>query len=136
MMTIPFKNTEKLMKNRMNICNVDLRHVQQQRRQQTKQSQFKTIWIVVVYTNQHVSQLGFSLQLGIMSVFQENAFVFCVHSGLICCNKGGVVQLLASYITTISPLSFRCVNFSPRRGYPGVLKFTMGSLLQKYKGYV
>ena len=69
----------------------------QQRQQQTKQRQFKTSSIV--HKSTCLRQLGSSLQVGLMSYFQENTFVCFVHSGLIFCNKHGVLQLPAPYIT-------------------------------------
>ena len=77
------------MKNRMNICNLDLRYAQKTKKEEEKRrkkkKKKKTIQDYLVRSSEHKStcsqQLGSSLQLRLMSYFQENAFVCCVHSG-------------------------------------------------------
>jgi hypothetical protein len=68
LMTIHFKrNTDILMK-----CSIVLLIC-------GKQRQFKNIWVVVVYKNQDAHANWDLLQLGLMRLFPDNAFVCCMH---------------------------------------------------------
>jgi hypothetical protein len=97
------KDTDILMKNRMNICHIELRHAQTTKTTTTKT---KTIQDYLggnsVQKSTCLHQLGSSLQLGLISLFPENDLVCCMHSVWICLEWGrccACYPLPAPYIT-------------------------------------
>ena len=95
------------MKNRMNICNVDLRHVQTTKTTTNQTKTIQTIWVIVVYTNQHAHVTGLITLVRINEIML--LYVVCTEGSFVC-NTGGVVQLLVTYITMCDLYLMLCLN--------------------------